>query len=42
MLTSLQLHLTGEDPLKPTSWTKKTSGPVFTSANGWYGTGHNG
>lgn len=28
------------DPLKAESWTKK--GPVFSSANGNYGTGHNG
>jgi len=29
------------DPLKATSWTK-SGGPVFSSANGNYGTGHNG
>jgi GH43 family beta-xylosidase len=29
------------DPLKQTSWTK-SSGPVFSSANGNYGTAHNG
>lgn len=28
------------DPLSSSSWTK--SGPVFSSANGNYGTGHNG
>lgn len=28
------------DPLQASSWTKK--GPVFSSANGNYGTGHNG
>ncbi|ODO01660.1 hypothetical protein I350_06486 [Cryptococcus amylolentus CBS 6273] len=35
------LHLTGDDPLLPSSWTK-TEGPVFSSANGEYGPGHNG
>ncbi|WVQ75391.1 hypothetical protein IAR50_005011 [Cryptococcus sp. DSM 104548] len=35
------LHLTGTDPLDPASWTK-TDGPVFSSANGEYGPGHNG
>ncbi|ODN91435.1 hypothetical protein L198_05949 [Cryptococcus wingfieldii CBS 7118] len=35
------LHLTGDDPLLPASWTK-TEGPVFSSANGEYGPGHNG
>lgn len=28
------------DPLRESSWTK--TGPVFSSANGNYGTGHNG
>ncbi|KIM75265.1 glycoside hydrolase family 43 protein [Piloderma croceum F 1598] len=37
-----QLELTGSDPLSPSSWKKVTSGPVFKSANGLYGTGHNG
>ncbi|KAK8847470.1 hypothetical protein IAR55_005328 [Kwoniella newhampshirensis] len=36
------LHLTGSDPLDPTSWTKKTDGPVFSSGNGEFGPGHNG
>ncbi|WVQ83152.1 hypothetical protein IAT38_005290 [Cryptococcus sp. DSM 104549] len=36
------LHLTGDDPMKPASWTKKTDGPVFSSGNGEYGPGHNG
>ncbi|KAF1828791.1 Arabinanase/levansucrase/invertase [Decorospora gaudefroyi] len=29
------------DPMQPSSWTKSAN-PVFTSANGNYGTGHNG
>ncbi|KAH8203329.1 hypothetical protein TruAng_002525 [Truncatella angustata] len=33
------LHYAGGDPLQASSWTKK--GPVFSQANGNYGTGHN-
>jgi GH43 family beta-xylosidase len=38
-----QLELTGSDPLKPASWTKKST-PVFqrNNAAGVYGPGHNG
>lgn len=36
-----QLELVGDDPLKPESW-KKSSVPVFQSANGVYAPGHNG
>ncbi|WP_100448924.1 family 43 glycosylhydrolase [Glycomyces xiaoerkulensis] len=35
------LELTGSDPLSASSWTK-TPTPVFQSANGVYGTAHNG
>ncbi|KAG8989361.1 hypothetical protein FRB94_001464 [Tulasnella sp. JGI-2019a] len=38
-----RLELTGTNPLSASSWTKDTAGPVFgPSANGLYGTGHNG
>ncbi|KAG8989360.1 hypothetical protein FRB94_001463 [Tulasnella sp. JGI-2019a] len=38
-----RLELTGTNPLSASSWTKYTPGPVFgPSANGLYGTGHNG
>ncbi|KAM0210954.1 hypothetical protein ACHAPQ_008376 [Fusarium lateritium] len=33
------LHYNGGDPLQASSWVKK--GPVFSQANGNYGTGHN-
>jgi len=35
------MELTGTDPLSASSWTKTIS-PVFSSANGVYGPGHNG
>jgi GH43 family beta-xylosidase len=35
------LTLTGADPMSPASWTKSPN-PVFQSANGVYGPGHNG
>lgn len=38
---TMQLHLTGDDPLDIASWTK-LPGPAFTMANGEYSTGHNG
>ncbi|KAH7322223.1 Arabinanase/levansucrase/invertase [Rhizoctonia solani] len=37
-----RLELTGSDPLSPTSWTKYNAGPIFSTANGEYGPGHNG
>ncbi|EJD01761.1 Arabinanase/levansucrase/invertase [Fomitiporia mediterranea MF3/22] len=37
-----QLTWTGGDPLSASSWAKYTAGPVFSSANGDYGPGHNG
>nr|ODN93698.1 hypothetical protein L204_04882 [Cryptococcus depauperatus CBS 7855] len=35
------LHLRGDDPLDPKAWSKRTEGPVFSSANSEYGPGHN-
>ncbi|KAF8307182.1 glycoside hydrolase family 43 protein [Clavulina sp. PMI_390] len=35
------LKLTGSNPLSSSSWCANTAGPVFSSANGQYGTGHN-
>ncbi|CAE6481698.1 unnamed protein product, partial [Rhizoctonia solani] len=37
-----RLELTGSDPLSPSSWTKYNAGPIFSTANGEYGPGHNG
>lgn len=36
-----QLELVGDDPMQPESW-KKSSEPVFQTANGVYAPGHNG
>ncbi|MGM8228062.1 family 43 glycosylhydrolase [Cellvibrio sp. ARAG 10.3] len=36
-----QLELVGDDPMKPASW-KKSTEPVFQTANGVYAPGHNG
>lgn len=38
----MKLKLIGDDPLNGKHWKKHTSGPVFSSGHGSYGTGHNG